>query len=339
LSITRCGRRPRITPRLSRASRGRFLCSLAAAGLALALAGCSEKGSGSLKDESQMLSPRVVELGQPVPKGGGVYKVGAPYNVGGDIYVPKAEPNYDKIGMASWYGELFHGRRTSNGEIYDMDSLTAAHPTLPIPSYVRVTNLTNNRTVVLRINDRGPYKRDRILDMSQKAAEILDLKRKGFGTVRVQYLGSAPLDGNDVYERRVLAMQPWATQVEQARPLIAGLTPPQNTRIAQAAITHGFAPPSRGLVVNASASAPALAQPAARHGVFIQAGVFRNPANAEQVRRKAAAYGPVEVMPITMGGDTLHRVSIGPFAGEREARAVMERAGPAGLQGAVVVSR
>ncbi len=277
----------------------------------------------------------------------------------GDIYVPKEDPTYDKVGMASWYGVMFHGRKTSNGEVYDMNSLTAAHPTLPIPSYVRVTNLNNQRSIIVRINDRGPYKKDRILDMSEKAAELLDIKTKGTGLVRVQYAGNAPLDGDDRYERKVLARQPWVTQVEASKPLIAGLEPPARmakgkmpVMAAGPAPSGAYsevkqamqkAPPaSRGLVMNASASRPVYpqAQPAPRpRGVFIQAGVFRDAANAEQVRRKIAAYGPVEVTQVTMGNDVMHRVSIGPFAAEREARAVLDRGGQAGLQGAVLVSR
>jgi rare lipoprotein A len=352
LSIARCGRKPHLSLIDSRLPW--LFNALAGAGLALSLAGCSDSmtpgGSSQLRDESLGFSPRVVALGEPVPKGGGVFKLGAPYNVAGDIYVPKEDPTYDKVGMASWYGVMFHGRKTSNGEVYDMNSLTAAHPTLPIPSYVRVTNLNNQRSIIVRINDRGPYKKDRILDMSEKAAELLDIKTKGTGLVRVQYVGNAPLDGDDRYERKVLARQPWVTQVEASKPLIAGLEPPARMAkgkmpVAPAGpVAQGAPPASRGLVMNASASAPlyphAQPQPAPRpRGVFIQAGVFRDAANAEQVRRKIAGYGRVEVTQVTMGNDVLHRVSIGPFAAEREARAVLDRGGQAGLQGAVIVSR
>lgn len=306
-----------------------------------ALAGCSDSlgpGGSRLPDESLNFSPRVVALGEPVPKGGGVFKVGAPYNVGGDIYVPKPEPGYDKVGMASWYGVMFHGRRTSNGEVYDMNALTAAHPTLPIPSYVRVTNLANQRSIIVRINDRGPYKKDRILDMSEKAAELLDIKMKGTGLVRVQYAGTAPLDGDDRYERKVLARQPWVTQVEASKDLIAGLEPVKGKPAA-----GRNAPVSGGLVLKAStapyATPPVQQAPARPRGVFIQAGVFRDPLNAQEVRRRIAAYGPVEVEQVAMGGGVMHRVSLGPFAGEREARAVLTRAGAAELQNAVLVSR
>lgn len=149
-------------------------------------------------------SPRVVNFGKPVPKGGGHHKLGKPYNIGGQVYVPQADQNYDRKGIASWYGKLFHGRLTANGEVYDMQALTAAHPTLPLPSYVHVTNLSNGHDVIVRVNDRGPYAHDRIIDMSREAARVLDFKRQGTTKVRVRYLGPAPLSGDDSYEKNYL---------------------------------------------------------------------------------------------------------------------------------------
>ena len=156
------------------------------------------------------LSKRIIPLGQPVPKGGGVYKVGQPYQIEGRWYYPREDPGYDRVGVASWYGEMFHGRNTANGEIYDMSALTAAHPTLPLPVYARVTNLRNGRSLVVRVNDRGPYAHDRIIDMSKLSAELLDFRKNGTTQVRVQYLSRAPLNGDDTYERQVLAGQRWA---------------------------------------------------------------------------------------------------------------------------------
>ena len=172
------------------------------AALCLGLSAC---GSGN----NERLGERVVPLGQPVPKGGGVYQIGKPYQVGDLTYTPREDPGYDRVGNASWYGELFHGRRTANGEIYDMDRLSAAHPTLPLPVYARVTNLNNGRTIVVRINDRGPYARDRIIDLSRRSAELLGFRDNGTATVRVKYLGRAPLNGDDSYERKYLASQSW----------------------------------------------------------------------------------------------------------------------------------
>jgi rare lipoprotein A len=160
-------------------------------------------------------SPRVVRFGEPVPKGGGYYKIGEPYQISGRWYVPRDEPGYDRAGIASWYGVEFHGRRTANGEIFDMGALTAAHPTLPMPSLATVTNLANGRTILVRINDRGPYAHDRIIDLSHRSAVELGLDRTGTGRVRVVYQGPAPLSGRDDREHRFLAAQPWRRSPER----------------------------------------------------------------------------------------------------------------------------
>ncbi|AOF91955.1 rare lipoA family protein [Sinorhizobium sp. RAC02] len=143
-------------------------------------------------------SPRVVEEGQAVPKGGGRYQVGKAYQVRGKWYQPKEEPGYNKTGLASWYGSAFHGRKTANGEVYDKYHLSAAHPTFPLPSYARVTNMENGTSVIVRVNDRGPYHEGRVIDVSSKTADLLDMKRTGTAKVRVQYVGKARLDGHDM---------------------------------------------------------------------------------------------------------------------------------------------
>jgi rare lipoprotein A len=148
-------------------------------------------------------SPRVVELGDPVPKGGGTYRLGKPYTVAGRVYVPEEDVNYQQEGMASWYGDDFHGRLTANGEVFDMGALTAAHPTLPMPCYARVTNLINGKSLVVRVNDRGPYHGNRLIDVSNKAAELLEFKGNGVAKVRVEYVGRAPLEGSD--DRQLVA--------------------------------------------------------------------------------------------------------------------------------------
>src|SRR5580693_260473 len=102
-------------------------------------------------------SDRVVGPGEPVPKGGGTYRVGSPYVVAGQTYYPQEDSHYHAEGLASWYGDDFHGRNTANGEVFDTNGISAAHPTMPLPSYARVTNLTNGRSIIVRVNDRGPY--------------------------------------------------------------------------------------------------------------------------------------------------------------------------------------
>lgn len=154
-------------------------------------------------------SPRLVQPGRSVRRGGGYYKVGKPYRIAGKWYVPREEPGYDRAGLGSWYGDDFHGRKTANGEVFDKHALTAAHPTLPMPSYVYVTNLDNGRTVLVRVNDRGPYAHGRIIDVSHAVAHHLDFEHKGLARVRVRYAGRAPLDGDASRERQHLAQQPW----------------------------------------------------------------------------------------------------------------------------------
>lgn len=142
-------------------------------------------------------SPRVVADGDPVPKGGGRDMVGKPYVIAGRTYVPQENPRYAREGLASWYGSEFHGRLTANGEIFDKDSIAAAHTTMPLPSYARVTNLQNQRSMIVRVNDRGPYHANRVVDVSQRVAEALDFKRSGMARVRVEYVGRASTNGSD----------------------------------------------------------------------------------------------------------------------------------------------
>jgi rare lipoprotein A len=164
--------------------------------LCLLLAHCAGNGSADPR-YGVSASARLVGPGEPVPKGGGYYRVGSPYTVGGRVYVPEDNPHYSAVGVASWYGEDFHGRATANGEIFDADSISAAHPTLPLPSYARVTNLSNGHSLIVRVNDRGPYAASRIIDVSRKTAHLLGFTVRGTAWVRVEYVGRAPLEGSD----------------------------------------------------------------------------------------------------------------------------------------------
>lgn len=178
--------------------------------LAVALAGCAsapQTKSSKKKHPKEYFaeskygvkaSPRVTSVqGKPLPRGGGRDQIGKPYQVKGRWYYPKENKNYASRGRASWYGSAFHGRLTANGEIYDMTHLTAAHPTMPLPSYARVTNTYNGSSIIVRVNDRGPFERDRVIDLSQKAAELLDYQHHGTADVKVEYVGRAPLHGKD----------------------------------------------------------------------------------------------------------------------------------------------
>jgi rare lipoprotein A len=201
----------------------------AAVALCLVLANCASSGKFASRVDPKYgvsTSPRVVAFGDPVPKGGGTYRVGKPYTVAGRIYVPEEDVNYREEGLASWYGDDFHGRLTANGEIFDMGSLTAAHPTLPMPCYARVTNLTNGKSLIVRVNDRGPYHGNRLIDVSNKAAELLEFKGNGVARVRVEYVGRAPLEGSD--DRQLMATlrtgvpapSPSLVRVASARPFV-----------------------------------------------------------------------------------------------------------------------
>src|SRR6201987_3052395 len=175
---------------------GRFAPVAACAALCFALANCA---NNSHIDPRYGVEPsaRLVEPGAPVPKGGGVYRGGTPYIVSGRVYVPENNPHYRVDGVAAWYGSDFDGRSTANGEIFDAEAITAAHPTLPLPSYVRVSNLSNGRSLVVRVNDRGPYAGNRIIDVSQRAAYLLGFTVSGTAWVRVEYVGPAPIEGSD----------------------------------------------------------------------------------------------------------------------------------------------
>jgi len=141
-------------------------------------------------------SPRVA-MGPRLPRGGGTEKIGTPYTVRGRTYYPTATPKQEETGLASWYGAAFHGRLTANGEVYDMNHLTAAHKTMPLPSYARVTNTENGRSLIVRVNDRGPFAHDRVIDLSKRAADLLGYTHGGTARVKVEYAGRAPLHGQD----------------------------------------------------------------------------------------------------------------------------------------------
>jgi rare lipoprotein A len=319
--------------RVSRPTTVRLAVSLILIfGLAAALTAC---GSGN----GEKLGERVVPFGQPVPKGGGVYRLGSAYQVDGVWYQPKEDQAYDRVGTASWYGELFHGRRTANGEIYDMDRLSAAHPTLPLPVYARVTNLQNGRSIIVRINDRGPYANDRIIDLSRRSAELLGYRDKGTAQVRVQFLARAPLNGDDSYERRYLANQRWMTYAAKDRqdPVSVGSLPKQASPVKNS----GWKVETKPTETAARNDAPPVksAEIAAATGrILIQAGSFKNKDNADKARSQLAAIAPVDVTSIAVGADTYFRVRIGPFSTDADAQSALGRANEAGYSGAKIVS-
>lgn len=269
---TRCGRTSGCG-RIGISGRLFHIGLLIAGGIALSACGGSPENRADINTKTKFKSKdygvsasKRVTVSRTVPKGGGTYKIGKPYKIKGQWFHPKEEKDYDKRGYASWYGPNFHGRLTANGEIYDQYHLSAAHPTFPLPSYARVTNLTNGHSVVVRVNDRGPFAKGRIIDVSSKTADVLDMKREGVAKVRVQYIGKARMDGRDMrYLTASFTRDGRRTPIDtegtgrsgvmlalnKPRKPITSVFASQEVQVASAAPSAGFAlaPPSDTLAV------------------------------------------------------------------------------------------
>ncbi|MCH8187477.1 MAG: septal ring lytic transglycosylase RlpA family protein [Proteobacteria bacterium] len=253
------------------------------------------------------ISPEGVPIGP-----GGVYKVGDSYQVAGRTYTPRVDPDYDETGIASWYGKDFNGLRTANGEIFDMNALTAAHKTLPLPSYVRVTNLENGRTLVLRVNDRGPFVAGRIIDVSRRSAQLLGFRGKGTARVRVRVV-AAPLDGGFVAAK---AETPKGTRVAVAVPVgpveTDDLAPPEG--IAEA-------PRRRGPAFQPQVSVGAV-RPTS---MYVQAGAFESFDNANRLSAKLSTSQRWRITSVVVRGRELYRVRYGPLETVEQADIVLAR--------------
>ncbi|MGU3466194.1 septal ring lytic transglycosylase RlpA family protein [Methylobacterium sp. C33D] len=223
---------------------------MAVSGVALATANCATSpqqklaaGNGIDPKYGVKASPRLYNEGDVIPKGGGRRYTGKPYVVAGQTYVPKENPNgYVREGLASWYGAAFHGRMTANGEVFDRHSIAAAHPTLPLPSYARVTNLDNGYSMLVRVNDRGPYHAGRVMDVSEEAADALGFHRKGTARVRVEYVGKASVAGSD--DRKLLAsLRTDGRPAGRSTVMVADLGPNEDTeRYTRSAPALAFRP-------------------------------------------------------------------------------------------------
>lgn len=274
-----------------------------------------------------------------MPKGGGVYKVGKPYKVAGRWYVPKEDETYDETGVASWYGAAFHGRRTANGEIYDMNALTAGHRTLPLPSYAYVTNIDNGRTILVRINDRGPYVNNRIIDLSRRSARALGYTKRGLARVRVRYAGRAPLNGDDIHERRHLAAQTWSRrggpQYAQAAPN-RSVAPTQTYQAAPSWSVTNY----RGQLATSDTRNQSYGRRSSLGGpalAYVEAGRFDSRASAERMRHELEGVGPGRVVTVQEGTENaLFIVQIGPLAGA-EADKMKEKMAALGIRDSIIV--
>ncbi len=275
-----------------------------------------------------------------VPPNAGIYKVGQPYQVDNVWYYPREQPDYDETGIASWYGPTFYGHHTANGEMYDGNALTAAHKTLPMPVNVRVTNLDNGKSLIVRVNDRGPYSRGRIIDLSKRAAELLDVVQTGTARVRVTYLSRADLGGG-------------GPPPPETPPLVANALPAAPAgKVDSAALGlvpgATVEPPPR--VASLPAPAPIPAQMFADDQVtgkvthvpvppvtrlYVQLGAFSKLDNAKALLGKVG--GDLRISTLQRGGQTLYRVRSGPLASVADADAALARITGAGANDAHIV--
>jgi len=280
--------------------------------------------------------------------GKGLYKVGKPYEVDGNWYYPREESSYDETGIASWYGEQFHGRYTANGEVFDLNGLTAAHHTLPLPSIVQVTNLENGRTLTLRVNDRGPFAGGRIIDVSRQAAQLLGFERNGTAKVRVHLLTAESMQAQAVARRNGVEEVPGGpVEVAQAAPRTAvavqPLAPLPGTQVAPAPQTASIIPVKASAGPDIVPVDPPLtgnvtvgvAHPNAQ--IYIQAGAFAQMDNANRVRQKLVGVGSAQITAVRVNGNNLFRVRLGPIASVDEADKLLTRVLATGLPDARII--
>ena len=261
----------------------------------------------------------------------GEYKIGQPYRINGVWYYPRIQPGYNHTGIASWYGQPFHGRPTANGEVFDMNRLTAAHRTLPLPVDIRVTNLENGRSILLRVNDRGPFVAGRIVDVSRRAAELLGFAQAGTAKVRVQLVGGG--DRSFVLARKPISAAEKATVVAapRERVRVAALPPP--TGIDQAPPT-----PNRQLPRPASSSAPQTGwlpsgtngrqvtiQPVEATEIYVQVGAFSIFQNANRLRAKLSVIGKPKIDHVLVDDRDIFRIRFGPVATVDRADRILDR--------------
>jgi rare lipoprotein A len=304
--------------------------------LAALAAGCAETRQRGQSDSS-----------------GGRFKIGAPYKVGGKWYYPALDYGYVAEGIASWYGPDFHGKPTANGEVFDMNELTAAHPTMALPSIAEVTNLENGRSLKLLVNDRGPFIGERVIDVSRRAAQLLGFEKNGIARVRVAIVAD---ESRELHARLVghpmpvVAALPAAESAPASPPF--GSPPPVESNV-------GFRPETReiaSLPFSASPPSPPLPTPPAREttkassgfliaqaaaaepqGWFIQTGAFSERDNAERVRSRLSHLGSARVTPVERDGRELFRVRLGPLPTVDHAGRLLTDVEQAGFAGARVV--
>ncbi len=312
--------------------------------LLLLLAGCSTAELTVDLIKKSKKRAEQVEIAKAVEEGAitanPVYKIGNPYQVGGVWYYPERDLAYDETGIGSWYGDEFAGRLTANGEIFDPDLVTAAHKTLPMPNVVRVTNLDNGKSLVVRINDRGPFVAGRIIDLSREAARLIGYRDQGIARVRVQVLAEQTLrleklakNGNFLEITGDVRAMPAVAAVEQPEVSMkatssSGKTVDSDVENDNVSALELLARSRVGEVITV---APIETQ------IWVQVGAFYAEANASNVLTKVEDVGAGQISPIDVSGQTLHRVRIGPLNSVEAADRALDGVIGLGFSGARIV--
>jgi rare lipoprotein A len=270
-----------------------------------------------------------------------IYKVGTPYQIGSVWYYPAEDFSYDESGIASWYGEEFHGKYTANGEVFDRNALTAAHRTLPMPSIVQVTNLENGRSLQLRVNDRGPFARGRIIDVSRRAAQLLGFEGTGTAKVQVRILVPESIQVASLARRNGTENGASGEAVAAApRPVITAEVLPGSVMRIASSTTPPFpraesSPPIAAVAPNPPPQVSVV--PVKPTRIYIQAGAFARAENALNVKSRLDAIGPVVVAAVRVNGVNLYRVRLGPIDHVEQADKLLDRVVGTGLNDARIV--
>lgn len=275
------------------------------------------------------------------------YKIGDPYQINGVWYYPAEDWSYDETGIASWYGEAFHGRYTANGEIFDLNATTAAHRTLPLPSIVQVTNLENGRSIMVRVNDRGPFARGRIIDLSRRAAQLLGFEGQGTAKVRVKIMvpetiQAASLAGRVGREPDIAAVQPKAAPVEKVA--AETLPPPPGVAVASAQPvpvrppSAPAAPAPQVLTDPPPLSDKVTVVPVRPTQIYIQAGAFASMDRAWRLKAQLDNLGNTTISNAKLGGVVVYRVRLGPVPTVEQADALLDKVGTTVPDARIVVN-
>ena len=252
-----------------------------------------------------------------------IFKIGQKYMIKGKYYFPKKDLYYNKTGIASWYGPKFHGKLTANGEVYDQNALTAAHKTLPLPSAVKVTNLKNDISVVLRINDRGPFVNDRIIDLSSKAADILDLKKNGTGLVRVTVLKG---------KSEILETLAKSGQFPEIKDLPKADVPKVNIP----KITNVKVEGSKRKIIKNNINYD-LKNLKKEFKIFIKLASFSSLKSAKQMKEKLLYVENIKIYKIKKSNQVIFQVKAGPFINVKKVDNLYSLLLQRGMQGAKIV--